>query len=225
MKHNKYNLSPEDIELLHRLHEERKTDAVAVLGKHQDPTWIQMMDHIDLAFDNFQGIRGYWNIITDKWVVIMTDLAKAHELLRDAVSSIETVEYCSQSGFSWTEAQYNVAFEISNRCEIVRVRKYYQGERYTEQLSDEKIAAIEYRIKEEIIPKLKAIIYEQYPYQDKPRVLSNIIDIDIDKITDMAESEKYMSVDNGSFRYLVYRLKGMNCLDDMIEFEEWLEED
>lgn len=224
MKHNKYNLSPENIELLHRLHEERKTDAVAVLGKHQDPTWIQMMNHIDLVFDNFQGIRGYWNIITDKWVVIMSDLSKAHELLRDAVDDIEAVEISSQSGYAWTEAQYNVAFEISNRCEIVRVRKGYHGERYTE-LSDEKVSAIEYRIREEIMPKLKAMMYDQYPYQDKPRVLSNIDNINIEKINEMAASERYMSVGNGSFRYLVCRMKGMDYLDDINDFESSLKEE
>ena len=224
MKHNKYNLSPEDIELLHRLHEERKTNTVAVLGKHQDPTWIQMMNHIDLAFDNFQGIRGYWNIITDKWVVIMSDLSKAHELLRDAVDDIEAVEISSQSGYAWTEAQYNVAFEISNRCEIVRVRKAYHGERYTE-LSDEKVSAIEYRIREEIMPKLKAMMYDQYPYQDKPRVLSNIDNINIEKINEMAASERYMSAGNGSFRYLVCRMKGMDYLDDINDFESSLKEE
>jgi hypothetical protein len=224
MKHNKYNLSPENIELLHRLHEERKTNAVAVLGKHQDPTWIQMMNHIDLAFDNFQGIRGYWNIITDKWVVIMSDLSKAHKLLRDAVDDIEAVEISSQSGYAWTEAQYNVAFEISNRCETVRVRKDYHGERYTE-LSDEKVSAIEYRIREEIMPKLKAMMYDQYPYQDKPRVLSNIDNINIEKINEMAASERYMSVGNGSFRYLVCRMKGMDYLDDINDFESSLKEE
>jgi hypothetical protein len=183
-----------------------------------------MMNHIDLAFDNFQGIRGYWNIITDKWVVIMSDLAKAHKLLRDAVDDIEAVEISSQSGYAWTEAQYNVAFEISNRCETVRVRKAYHGERYTE-LSDEKVSAIEYRIREEIMPKLKAMMYDQYPYQDKPRVLSNIDNINIEKINEMAASERYMSVGNGSFRYLVCRMKGMDYLDDINDFESSLKEE
>lgn len=216
-------INPDALKSLHKVHEENKR--TPVLGKHQDPTWIQMMDHISMAFDNFQGIRGYWNIITDRWIVIMTDLSKTHELLRDAVDEIEVVDFCSQSGYSWTEAQYNVAFEISNRCDIVRVRKDYHGERYTEQLSDEKVAAIEYKIREEIIPKLKPMIYDQYPYQDKPRVLSNIDNLDIEKINEMAESERYMSVGNGSFRYLVYRMKGMDVLDNIAEFEEWLEED
>jgi hypothetical protein len=194
----------------------------AVLKKHQDPTWIQMMDHIDLAFDNFQGIRGYWNILNDKWVVIMTDLSKAHELLRDAVDDIETVEFSSPSGYSWTEAQYNVAFEISNRCETVRVREDYHGERYIEELSPEKVEAIEYRIREEIMPKLKALIYDQYPYYDKPRVLTNIDNLDVEKINEMAKSERYASVGNGSFRYLVYRMKGMGPIENVIDFENWL---
>ena len=216
-------INPEALNSLHKFHEENRRKAI--LGKHQDPCWIQMMDHIDLAFDNFQGIKGYWNIINDNWVVIMTDLAKAHELLRDAVDEIDSVEFCSQTGYSWTEAQYNVAFEISNRCETVRVRKDYHGERYTEELSDEKVAAIEYRIREEIMPKLKTMLYDQYPYQDKPRVLSNITDLDIEKINTMSESDRYASVGNGSFRYLVYRMKGMDILDDIDEFERWLEED
>lgn len=214
---------PEAIKKLHKRHEEKERKVF--LGKHQDPTWIQMMDHIDLAFDNFQGIRGYWNIITDKWVVIMSDITRAHELLRDAVDEIDVVEICSQSCYSYTEAQYNVAFEIGNRCDIMRVRKYYHGERYTEELSDEKVEAIEYRIREEIMPKLKSLMYDQYPYQDKPRVLSNIDNLDIEKINTMAESEKYTSVGNGSFRYLVYRMKGMDFLDDLDEFEKWLETD
>lgn len=220
-------INPEALKSLHKMQEEakRKARSNAILGKHQDPTWIQMMDHIDLAFANFQGIRGYWNIVTNKWVVIMTDLSKAHELLRDAVEAIDNVEFCSQTGHAWTEAQYNVAFEIGNRCDIVRVRKDYHGERYTEELSDEKVTAIEYRIREEIIPKLKTWMYDQYPYQDKPRVLSNIENLDIEKINEMAESEKYMSVGNGSFRYLVYRMKGMDVLDNIAAFEEWLEED
>lgn len=217
--------NPEALKELHKRQEEKKEKANAILGKHQDPTWILMMDNIDMAFDNFQGIRGYWNIITDKWVVIMSDIARAHELLRDTVDEIEVVEFCSQSCYSYTEAQYNVAFEISNRGDIVNVRRQYHGERYTEELSPEKVAAIEYRIREEIIPKLKTLMYEQYPYQDKPRVLSNIENIDIEKINEMSESEKYMSVGNGSFRYLVYRLKGMDFLDDMDEFEMWLNED
>lgn len=223
----KATINPEALKSLHKIQEESKINARrdAILGKHQDPTWIQMMDHIDLAFDNFQGIKGYWNIITNNWVVIMTDLAKAHELLREAVDEIDSVEFCSQTGYSWTEAQYNVAFEISNRCETVRVRKDYHGERYTEELSDEKVAAIEYRIREEIMPKLKTMLYDQYPYQDKPRVLSNIDNLDIEKINEMAESERYMNVGNGSFRYLVYRMKGMDILDDIDEFERWLEED
>lgn len=223
----KATINPEALKSLHKIQEESKINARrdAILGKHQDPTWIQMMDHIDLAFDNFQGIKGYWNIITNNWVVIMTDLAKAHELLREAVDEIDSVEFCSQTGYSWTEAQYNVAFEISNRCETMRVRKDYHGERYTEELSDEKVAAIEYRIREEIMPKLKTMLYDQYPYQDKPRVLSNIDNLDIEKINEMAESERYMNVGNGSFRYLVYRMKGMDILDDIDEFERWLEED
>lgn len=216
-------INPEALKSLHKVHEENKSKAI--LGKHQDPCWIQMMDHIDLAFANFRGIKGYWNIITDKWVVIMTDLSKAHELLRDAVDEISNVEFCSQTGHAWTEAQYNVAFEIGNRCDIVRVRKDYHGERYTEELSDEKVAAIEYKIRQEIIPKLKTWMYDQYPYQDKPRVLSNISNLNIEKINEMAESEKYVSVGNGSFRYLVYRMKGMDVLDNIAEFEEWLEED
>ena len=216
-------INTEALKSLHKVHEENIRKVV--LGKHQDPTWIQMMDHISLAFDNFQGIRGYWNILNDKWVVIMTDLSKAHELLRDSVDEIDNVEFSSQSGYSWTEAQYNVAFEISNRCETVRVRKDYHGERYTEELSDEKVAAIEYRIREEIFPKLKTMLYDQYPYQDKPRVLSNITDLDIEKINTMSESDRYASVGNGSFRYLVYRMKGMDILDDIDEFERWLEED
>lgn len=223
----KATINPEALKSLHKIQEESKINARrdAILGKHQDPTWIQMMDHIDLAFDNFQGIKGYWNIITNNWVVIMTDLSRAHELLRDSVDEIDNVEFCSQTGHAWTEAQYNVAFEIGNRCDIVRVRKEYHGERYTEELSDEKVEAIEYRIREEIIPKLKSMIYDQYPYQDKPRVLSNIDNLDIEKINEMAESERYMSVGNGSFRYLVYRMKGMDILDDIDEFERWLEED
>jgi hypothetical protein len=215
--------NPEAIKKLHKRQEEKKRQLL--LGKHQDPTWIQMMDHIDLAFDNFQGIRGYWNIITGKWCVIMSDIAREHELLRDAVDEIEVVEFCSQSGYSYTEAQYNVAFEISNRGDIVNVRKDYYGERYIEELSPEKLSAIEYRIREEIIPKLKTLMYDQYPYQDKPRVLTNIDDLDIEKINEMSESEKYMSVGNGSFRYLVYRLKGMDFFDDMGKFERWLNED
>lgn len=223
----KATINPEALKSLHKIQEESKINARrdAILGKHQDPTWIQMMDHIDLVFDNFQGIKGYWNIITNNWVVIMTDLSRAHELLRDSVDEIDNVEFCSQTGHAWTEAQYNVAFEIGNRCDIVRVRKEYHGERYTEELSDEKVEAIEYRIREEIIPKLKSMIYDQYPYQDKPRVLSNIDNLDIEKINEMAESERYMSVGNGSFRYLVYRMKGMDILDDIDEFERWLEED
>lgn len=216
-------INPEALKSLHKVHEENKNKAI--LAKHQDPTWIQMMDHISLAFDNFQGIKGYWNIITDKWIVIMTDLSKAHELLRDAVDEIEVVDFCSQSRYPWTEAQYNVAFEIGNRCDIVRVREVYYGERYTEELSDEKVAAIEYKIRQEIIPKLKPMIYDQYPYQDKPRVLSNIENLDVEKINNMSESERYMSVGNGSFRYLVYRMKGMDFMDDIDKFERWLEED
>lgn len=220
-------INPEALKSLHKMQEKSKINARsnAILGKHQDPTWIQMMDHIDLAFDNFQGIRGYWNILNDKWVVIMTDLSKAHELLRDAVDDIETVEFSSPSGYSWTEAQYNVAFEISNRCETVRVREDYQGERYIEELSPEKVEAIEYRIREEIMPKLKALIYDQYPYYDKPRVLTNINNLDVEKINEMAKSERYASVGNGSFRYLVYRMKGMGPLESVIDFENWLKED
>lgn len=220
-------INPDALKSIHKIQEESKINARrnAVLEKHQDPTWIQMMDHIDLAFDNFQGIKGYWNIINDNWVVIMTDLAKAHELLRDAVDEIDCVEFCSQTGYTWSEAQYNVAFEIGNRCDIVRVRKDYHGERYTEELSPEKVAAIEYRIREEIIPKLKSMMYDKYPYQDKPRVLSNINNLDIEKINTMSESDRYASVGNGSFRYLVYRMKGMDILDDIDEFERWLEED
>lgn len=220
-------INPDALKSIHKIQEESKINARsnAVLGKHQDPTWIQMMDHISLAFDNFQGIKGYWNILNDKWVVIMTDLSKAHELLRDAVDEIDSVEFCSQTGYTWSEAQYNVAFEIGNRCDIVRVRKDYHGERYTEELSDEKVAAIEYRIREEIMPKLKAMIYDQYPYQDKPRVLTNINNLDVEKINELAESEKYTSVGNGSFRYLVYRMKGMDFLESVIDFENWLKED
>ena len=218
---NNFELTDEDIKAIESLHkalEEKKTKAI--LEKHQDPTWVQMMDHISLGFDSFQGIRGYWNIITNKWVVIMSDLSKAHELLRDAVSSIETIKI----GYAWTEAQYNVAFEISNMCETVRVRKDYYGE-HLEELTDEKVSSIEYRITQEIIPKIKAIVNEPYPYQDKPRILSNIPDIDIDKINEMSESEKYTSIGNGSFRYLVYRMKGMSSMDNMLSFEQWLEED
>jgi hypothetical protein len=152
----------------------------------------------------------------------MTDLSKAHELLRDAVDDIETVEFSSRSGYSWTEAQYNVAFEISNRCETVRVREDYHGERYIEELSPEKVEAIEYRIREEIMPKLKALIYDQYPYYDKPRVLTNIDNLDVEKINEMAKSERYASVGNGSFRYLVYRMKGMGPIENVIDFENWL---
>ena len=107
----------------------------------------------------------------------------------------------------------------------MRVRKDYHGERYTEELSPEKVEAIEYRIREEIIPKLKSMMYDKYPYQDKPRVLSNINNLDIEKINELAESEKYASVGNGSFRYLVYRMKGKDFLEDIDEFERWLEED
>ena len=58
-------INPDALKSIHKIQEESKINARrnAVLGKHQDPTWIQMMDHIDLAFDNFQGIKGYWNII------------------------------------------------------------------------------------------------------------------------------------------------------------------
>lgn len=227
MKKGKIIIDKKSLDAITKLHQDNIRDAreKAVLKKHQDPCWVQMMDHIDLAFDNFQGIKGYWNIINDNWVVIMTDLAKAHELLRDAVDDIETVEFSSPSGYSWTESQYNVAFEISNRCETVRVRKDYHGERYTEELSPEKVEAIEYRIREEIMPKLKAMIYDQYPYQDKPRVLSNIADLDIEKINEMAKSDRYASVGNGSFRYLTYRMKGMGPLESVIDFENWLKED
>ena len=227
MEKRKIAISKESLDAITKLHQDNIRDAreKAILGKHQDPTWIQMMDHIDLAFATFQGIKGYWNILNDKWVVIMTDLSKAHELLRDSVDEIDNVEFGTPSGYSWSEAQYNVAFEIGNRCDIVRVRKDYHGERYTEELSDEKVSAIEYRIREEIMPKLKALIYDQYPYQDKPRVLTNIDNLDVEKINELAESGRYASVGNGSFRYLVYRMKGMGPLENVIDFENWLKED
>lgn len=219
--------STDALKKLHKICEDSISTARqnAVLGKHQDPTWIQMMNHIDLAFDNFQGIRGFWNIITNQWIVIMTDASYVHELLKDAISDIESVEFNTSSGLQWTEAQNAVAFEIGNRCDTVHVRASYYGDKDYDNLTPEKVAAIEYRIREEVLPKLKPMMYDQYPYQDKPRILSNIKGLDIDKINTMYESGGYTSVANGSFRYLVYRLKGMDAIEDILEFEQWLKED
>jgi hypothetical protein len=56
-------------------------------------------------------------------------------------------------------------------------------------------------------------------------VLTNIDNLDVEKINEMAKSERYASVGNGSFRYLVYRMKGMGPLESVIDFENWLKEE
>lgn len=82
----KFDLCNEDLELLKEFKAEtesrkEKSRSEAKLSKKADPTWIQLMDNISLEFTNFIGIRGYYNIADDRWVVIMTDVSRAHQLL------------------------------------------------------------------------------------------------------------------------------------------------
>lgn len=205
-----------------------KSRAAAVLGKKQNPSWHVLMDHIGLVFTNFEGIRGYYNIISEEWVFVMTDVGRAHEMLRDALIKADIMKYTihETAAFEWKEPIDWVAFTIGNRAEYVTVRStYYTDDSTTVDLTPEKKAAIEYRIREEAIPKLRAIMDEEYPYHIKPRVISSFdnTSVDIQNLYDWGE--RYFTTGQGNFSELVYRLKGKNPLESVIEFDEWLEEE
>lgn len=204
----------------------------AILGKKQNPSWIQLMDHIDKAFNTFNGIKGYYNIKNHQWAVVMTDSAKAHTLLRDYLSKyvgVMAVREFSSGMMSWTEALDWVAFEISNRCEYVNVRStYYKSdERYDVDLTHEEKEAIRYRIETDVVPFVKQCIYDEFPYQEKPRLVTSLTNIEntFDNLNALYESGHYDSSAQGHFSYLVYRLKGMSIFESVTEFNKWLNED
>ena len=200
-----------------------KSRAAAVLDKKQNPSWSVLMDHIGLVFTNFEGVRGYYNLISGEWVFVMTDAGRAHELLRDALTKADIIH---ETAVEWKEPINWVAFTIGNRAEHVTVRStYYTDDFTTVALTPEKKAAIEYRIREEAIPKFRAIMDEEYPYHIKPRVISSFdnTSVDIQNLYDWGE--RYFTTGNGTFSELVYRLKGKNPLESVFEFDEWLEKE
>jgi hypothetical protein len=201
--------------------EKKKSRASAVLQKKEDPSWIILMDNINMSFDTFQGIRGYFNIITGAFIVMMSDVAQAHRLLRENTEEIECVKIHSSVD---SEAKHWVAFEISNRAEIVTVRSEYYGDRDLVELTPEKKGAIEYRITVDVLPMVRSCLHDRYPYHERPRILSNIESLDTERLNEAYTSGEYYSPCNGSFLNLVYRLKGMSPLESVLEFEEWLGE-
>lgn len=219
-------ISKEAIQDLHKRVDAsvKKARSSAVLQKKEDPSWILLMDHIKLSFDTFQGIRGYWNILSGEFIVMMSDVAQAHRLLRENIAAIECVNV--HSSFDFSEAKNWVAFEISNRAEFVSVRSgYYNGDKDFVELSPEKQGAIEHRIMCDVLPMVRSCLYDKYPYQEKPRILSNIESLDTERINEAYASGEYYSPANGSFLHLVYRLKGMSPSEDISSFEDWLEEE
>ena len=206
-----------------------KARASAVLSKKQNPSWLVLMDHISYCFTSFEGIRGFYNLISDEWIFIMTDAGRAHEMLRDALINTGIMKFSEkQIGlFEWKEPIDWVAFTIENRGRSVTVRStYYTNDGSDVDLTTEKKAAIEYRLREEAIPKLNKIIHEEYPYHEGPRVISST-DVDIqNQIQNLYDyGDRYFTSGNGSFIDLVYRLKGKDPLESELGFEEWLEEE
>ena len=217
-------INSEALASLHKINAKKKEKArsSAVLQKKEDPSWILLMDHIKLSFDNFQGIRGYWNILSGEFIVMMSDVSQAHRFLLENVEEIECVNV--HSSFDFSEAKNWVAFEISNRAEFINVRSGYYEDKDFVELSPEKIGAIEHRIMCDVLPMVRNCLYDKYPYQDRPRILSNIESLDTERIYNAYASGEYYSPANGSFLHLVYRLKGMSPSEDISSFEDWLEE-
>lgn len=218
-------INREALASLHKINAKKKEKArsSAVLQKKEDPSWILLMDNIKLAFDTFQGIRGYWNILSGEFIVMMSDVAQAHHLLLENVEEIECINV--HSSFDFSEAKNWLAFEISNRAEFVNVRSGYYGDRDFVELSPEKQGAIEYRIMRDVLPMVRNCLYDKFPYHEKPRILSNIEGLDTERVNEAYASGEYYSPENGSFLNLVYQLKGMSPLEDISSFEEWLEDD
>lgn len=217
-------INPEALNSLHKM-KERKV----ILGKHQDPTWIRLMDHVHECFETFEGVKGFYNINTGEWAFVMTDAGRAHELLSDALVAMNKMKYFDKRTglFYWKEPIDWVAFTIGNRGDYVSVRStYYTKDTiFSVDLTPEKKAAIEYRLREEALPKFKTVMYDEYPYHKSPRVVSSFDDtkIDVQRLYDYGD--RYFTSGNGSFLELVYRLRGKAPLESCLEFEERLEEE
>ena len=222
-------LSADDLAMVDSIRTKAKERArtSAVLSKNQNPSWLLLMDHISECFASFEGIRGFYNLISNEWAFVMTDAGRAHEMLRDALINAYIMKSSEkQSGlFEWKEPINWVAFTIENRGRNVIVRStYYTDDGSDVDLTTEKKEAIEYRLREEAIPKLMKIIHEEYPYHKSPRVISSTdADIQIQNLYDYGD--RYFTTGNGSFMELVYRLKGKDPLESVFEFDEWLEKE
>ena len=226
MRPRKTIISKEALDRIRKLHDEEITKArsQAILKKDENPSWFQLMQNKSLAFSCFwDEIKGFIDVHTGDWFLIMTDAAKGHELLRDSVDEIEKVTVGRLS----SEPKYMVPFSIGDITETINVRDFfYDEEGHMIDIDKEKQAALKYQIKTNIIPIIKGIINEPYPYQERPRIItSNNTDYQPDKVEMLCNmSDHYQSSGNGSFRELVYRLKGMGPLENVIDFKEWLEQ-
>ena len=226
MRPGKTIISKEALDRIRKLHQDdiKKAREKAILKKDENPSWIQLMQNKPLAFSCFcDEIKGFIDVHTGDWFLIMTDVAKGHELLRDSVDEIEKVT--SVGGFS--EPKYLVPFTIGDITETINVRDFfYDEEGHMINIDKEKQAALKHQIKTNIIPIIKGIINEPYPYQERPRIITNNnTDYQSDKVEMLCKmSNHYQSSGNGSFRELVYRLKGMGPLENVADFKKWLEQ-
>ena len=220
----KFEISEEDRRKINEYRSKKKAEAraSALLGKRENPTWKMLMENINKEFSTFEGAPGFYNIYTGEWAFALCDVARGHEFLATVLKDNNILQCDTLEGtlrdfivpVDW------VYFTIGTDSKI-SVRSSYFSDGHYKDLTEEKRAAINYKLTETVTPVIKKLINEQFPYQDKARIITNSSEFEIDS----KYTHRFRSAYNGSFSELVYKLKGMYPLENVTEFEKWLNSD